>query len=212
MKLFIVRHVETVGNIEKRLTGRNAYDITENGYRTIENLEQYLTNVKIDKIYSSPLKRAVETVLSIANKNSVDIEICEDLIEMYFGIYDGWRWEDVNSVNPNIKEKQIETNEIMGIENQETTEQVADRMYRKIQEIADGNSGKTVLIASHGVAIEAFLRRITGEPFSVKRDEYDQRNGSINELEYDNDKRVFSINKLNNYQYQDKYRDLLEVK
>ena len=30
-RLFIVRHTETIGNVEKRLTGRQDYEITEKG-------------------------------------------------------------------------------------------------------------------------------------------------------------------------------------
>ena len=30
-KLYIVRHAETTGNIEKMLTGRKDYELTENG-------------------------------------------------------------------------------------------------------------------------------------------------------------------------------------
>ena len=38
-RIFIVRHTETVGNIEKRLTGRQEYALTKKG----EKLVVYLT-------------------------------------------------------------------------------------------------------------------------------------------------------------------------
>ena len=55
---------------------------------------------------------------------------------MYFGIYDGWKWEDVNKVNPKIKERQNEINEIEGIENQETMKEAEIRMTNIIRKIA----------------------------------------------------------------------------
>ncbi len=33
--IYIVRHTETIGNIEKRLTGRNDYELTDRGKQLI---------------------------------------------------------------------------------------------------------------------------------------------------------------------------------
>ena len=107
---------------------------------------------------------------------------------MYFGIYDGMRWEDVNKINPEIDRLHIETNEIMGIPNQEKTQEVAERVYNCIERIAKENLQKVVLICSHGIAIESFLRKITNVPFTEQREEYSQKNTSINILEYDENK------------------------
>lgn len=196
-KIYIVRHTQTIGNIEKRLTGRCDYELTEEGKKYVEYLTDRFKGVKIDKIYSSTSGRAIKTVLPIANMNNIKIIENEDLLEMYFGIYDGWKWEEVNKVNPKIHELQVETNEIMTIPKQETMNEVADRMYNCIYKIAKENENKTIMIASHGVAIEAFLRRITGEPFSIKREQYSQKNTCVNELEFDFATNKFKILKLN---------------
>ena len=196
-KLVIVRHTHTIGNLEKRLTGRCDYEITEYGESLINNLTQILSNTKFDKVYASTSGRAIKTVKPFADINKLEIIQEKDLCEMYFGIYDGWKWKDVNKINPRIKERQNEINEIEGIENQETMKEAEIRMTNIIRKIAKDNLGKTVLIGSHGVAIEAFLRGITKEPFSIKREQYSQKNTSINEVEYDSENDTFEIIKLN---------------
>ena len=198
-RIFIVRHTETVGNIEKRLTGRQDYEVTPRGEKLIQKLTTELSNIKFDKIYSSTSGRAIKTVENLAKLNNLEIETKEDLCEMYFGKYDGWKWEDVNRIQPEIKQRQNEINEILGIEEQETMEHVADRMDKCIRNIAQANIGKTILISSHGVAIEAFLRKISGIPFSQEREKFCQYNVAINELEYENDK--FKIIQLANIDY-----------
>ena len=198
-RIFIVRHTETVGNIEKRLTGRQDYEVTSRGEKLIQKLTSELSNIKFDKIYSSTSGRAIKTVENLAELNNLEIETKEDLCEMYFGKYDGWKWEDVNRIQPEIKQRQNEINEISGIEDQETMEHVADRMDKCIRDIVQANIGKTILISSHGVAIEAFLRKISGIPFSQEREKFCQYNVAINELEYENDK--FKINQLANIDY-----------
>ena len=166
--IYLIRHTQTVGNIEKRLTGRQDYVLTSEGIQYVKKLEKELENIKFDIAYCSSSDRTRKTIQGLANKNHIQIIQDENLCEMYFGIYDGWKWEDVNKVNPQIEIMHKKTNEIMEIEDQETTEQVATRMYQCILNIVKKNVGKTILICSHGVAIEAFLRKITGEPFTKK--------------------------------------------
>lgn len=192
-KIYIVRHTQTVGNVEKRLTGRKDYEVTEEGKKYIELLTERLKNTKFDKIYSSISGRAIKTVEPIAKLNHLSIETSEDLCEMNFGKYDGMKWEEVNKINPKIHEDHVKTNEIKGIEGQETSKEVAIRMDHYIRSKAKENEGKTILISSHGVAIEAFLRNITGESFTEKREEYSQKNTSLNIVEYDTEKDKFQL-------------------
>lgn len=198
-RIWIVRHTETIGNVEKRLTGRNDYEVTENGRKLVTLLTQELSNIKFDKIYSSPSTRAVETVKLLATKNNLPIEKLDGLVEMYFGIYDGWKWTEVNKVQPEIKEQQQRINEIYGISEQETMEEVAERMYKTIWEIANANVGKNILISSHGVAIEAFLRKIANLPFREERERFCQHHVAINEVEFEHN--VFSIQRLADISY-----------
>ena len=183
-KIYLVRHTRTIGNDERRLVGRTDYEVTQLGQEYINKITEKLKNIKFDKVYSSTSGRAKKTIAPLAEQNGLNIIQDDNLCEMYFGIYDGMKWEEVNKINPEIDRLHIETNEIMNIPEQETTEQVAERMYKYIEKISKENFGKTILICSHGVAIEAFLRKITKVPFIEKREEYSQRNTSINILEY----------------------------
>ena len=198
-RLFIVRHTETIGNVEKRLTGRKDYEITANGEILIQRLTRELENIKFDKIYSSTSGRAIKTIEQIANKQKLKIEESDELCEMCFGIYDGWKWEDVNKAQPEIKQTQNEINEIIGIPKQEGMEETANRMYNYIFKIVKENEGKTILISSHGVAIEAFLRKIENIKFKYERKKFCQHNVAINELEYENNK--FKIIRLADIDY-----------
>lgn len=198
-RIFIVRHTETIGNVEKRLTGRQDYEVTDKGKILVQQLTQKLKNIKFDKAYASTSGRTVKTIEQLAKINGLEIERKEELCEMYFGIYDGWKWEDVNKVQPEIKRTQNAINEISGIPEQETMEEVAERMYNCILEIAKQNEGKTILIGSHGVAIESFLRKIANVPFRYERERFCQYNVAINELDFEDNK--FSILQLADISY-----------
>lgn len=201
VNIYLVRHAQSTGNVEKRLTGREEYLLTLDGKKQVEKLTNSLKNIKFEKAYSSPSIRAIDTIKSLAKLNNLEIEIKEELSEMYFGIYDGFIWEEVNKIDPIIHEEHVKTNEIKGILNQESSEQVADRMYKIISEIALENPRRTVLIASHGVAIEAFLRKITKVPFLLQREEYSQKNTSINIIQYDEEKNEYQLKELNSIKH-----------
>lgn len=153
------------------------------------------------------LGRAIKTVKPLAIANGLDVIEDENLCEMYFGIYDGWKWEDVNNINPNVDKMHKETNEIMGIEKQESTADVEKRMTKFIKSIAEKNPGQTILIGSHGVAIEAFLRGITGVPFTEQIKEYSQKNTCVNIVEYDNETKQFELKLLNDLTHLDNIKD-----
>lgn len=193
--IYIVRHAETIGNLEKRLTGRTDFDISPQGRKSIELLTNRLSNIKFDNLYSSLSKRTKETIEPLAKLNKKQIIEIEELGEMSFGKYDGWTWEKVNKVNPLIKLRQIEINEISGIPEQETMKEVAERMEKCMASIIKQNEGNTILICSHGVAIEAFLRRILKVPFNKEREKFCQHNTAINQIEVD-EKGKYSIIKM----------------
>ncbi len=197
VKIYLVRHAQSTGNIEKRLTGREEYELTDEGKQQVEKMTEQLENIKFNAVYSSPSKRATDTIKKLAKKNKLKIQKMPELAEMYFGIYDGYKWEDVDKINPSISLIHEKTNEIMQIPNQESTQQVADRMYETIENIAIQNKDRNILIASHGVAIEAFLRKVTKVPFTIEREEYSQKNTSINIIEYDEKNNKFYLKTLN---------------
>lgn len=196
-KLYIVRHTQTTGNIDKRLTGRTDYDLTEEGITYADRLTEKLSKVKFDIAYSSTSARTSKTIKKLADLNNLNIIEDEDLCEMNFGAYDGMTWDEVNKINPRVKQIQDKINHICEIPDQESMEDVTKRMYKKMLEIAHENIGKTILICSHGVAIEAFLRQITRIPFSENREEYSQKNTSLNIVEYDDEEGKFEIKVLN---------------
>ena len=200
-KVYLVRHTQTVGNIEKRLSGRTDFELTLDGKKYVEKLTNRLKNIKFDKAYSSISGRTVKTIEPICKLQGLEIEKTDKLCEMDFGIYDGLKWEEVNKINPKIKQTQDEINEIAGIPGQESTEEVANRMFSFIRTVSIQNAGKVILMSSHGVAIEAFIRKVNHEKFSENKEANSQKNTAINIIEYDIEKDNFEVTLLNDFSH-----------
>lgn len=195
--IILVRHAECEGNVMNALTGRSEFKLTKKGEEMAQDLAEALKEYKIDAIYSSLSKRCVETIMPIAEHFNLKINVCQDLMEKYFGIYDGITWEEVNKQNPEIMENKRKFNEIRGIPGQETTEQVELRMKQCIEKIVEKNREKTILICSHGCAIYTFLKSIDKLDLG-EQNKYSQNNAAINKIEYDNGKFIIKeINQVN---------------
>ena len=61
LEIILARHGETDWNVAEVFRGRVDVALNETGVRQAELLGEYLSGVKIDAVYSSPLKRALET-------------------------------------------------------------------------------------------------------------------------------------------------------
>ena len=56
-------------------------------------------------------------------------------------------------------------------------------------------------MSSHGVAIEAFIRKVNHEKFSENKEANSQKNTAINIIEYDIEKDNFEVTLLNDFSH-----------
>ena len=76
--IYLVRHGQTDWNLEGRYQGRIDIKLNSKGIEQAKEIKEKLKEIKFDKVFSSPLKRALETAQIITDN---DIEIDERLIE-----------------------------------------------------------------------------------------------------------------------------------
>lgn len=81
MKIFIVRHGETLLNKQKVHQAADT-PLSEIGLEQANKIGRRVQYIKIDKIYVSPLLRAYQTAEAIAKKANVSLEIRKELEEI----------------------------------------------------------------------------------------------------------------------------------
>jgi broad specificity phosphatase PhoE len=90
MRIFFIRHAESQANILHEISNRDLrYGLTMQGRLQALALARQLESQSISRIYSSPVLRAIETSILLANHLEVDYEICEALREYDCGILEG---------------------------------------------------------------------------------------------------------------------------
>lgn len=82
MKIYLIRHSESIDDIENCYGGIADFDLTENGKDKVEKSRKMIDSWGIEKIYTSPYKRAYQTA-QILNKNmKVEMKVIDDIREL----------------------------------------------------------------------------------------------------------------------------------
>lgn len=87
--LYVARHGQTVWNAQNKVCGITDVELTEKGIEQARTLALIVKSKNINRIISSPLKRAIETSKIVSDICNVPMEIDERLIEQNYGIYEG---------------------------------------------------------------------------------------------------------------------------
>jgi len=96
--VYLVRHGETAWTLTAQHTGRTDLPLNDQGERQAREVGTRLTELRIDRILSSPLKRARRTA-ELAMPHS-RIEADDDLMEWDYGAYEGRRTVDIEVERP----------------------------------------------------------------------------------------------------------------
>ena len=196
-EILIVRHAKSIANDNGMFGGITDYDLSEEGLKQAEELAVRLKDTHIDKIYSSPLKRAINTIKPTAIMKNLDINIVDDLREINVGTWEDILRDDLRKMYPEENKYIDETEYYTGMAGQEETIDVSNRIYDAILNIAKDNIGKTVIITSHIVAMRAFLCKIMNIPFEKTKEKIGNlENTSITKVIYDNETNEFEVEYL----------------
>ena len=102
MELIIVRHGKTLENVNRVCLGHMGGELSEEGILEARKLGERFRDKKIDSIYSSDLKRAVDTSKEVlAHHKGVPFILDERIRERFFGRLQGkpfpvnWDWENM---------------------------------------------------------------------------------------------------------------------
>jgi len=165
--IYLARHGETSWNREGRWQGWTDIPLNDAGEAQAFALAEQLRGLGVSRIVTSSLCRARRTAEIVAEALSVAaLEIDPDLRERGFGLFEGLTREECEAHHPlEWSSYRADTKLPPGAE---PFEMVTDRMFRAVRRAADGQltmNGETgaVLVVSHGSAIRAFVRQVTGQ-------------------------------------------------
>lgn len=187
--LILERHGQSEGNDRKLFTGHTDVGLTHLGIRQVKKSAEYITeNYKINKIYSSDLKRAVDTAKFVADKTGLEIIKSSKLRELYAGKWDGVQFDEIEKKYP--EDWRIWRNDVGNCRctGGESVKELGERFISAITEIAEENDGKTVFIATHATPIRVAQCLLSGRLLDEMKNVMWGANASITVLKYESGK------------------------
>ena len=161
MRFIFVRHGKTHFNEINLTQGWCDSPLSKVGIKQVENISKQLEQYQIDKAYTSPLGRAVQTANIILSKKEVEPIYEERFKEVNFGILEGISTELVRKLNiesPDwLEDLDMDYRPYEG----EEIHDVISKHHKAVQEIIeDCNEKDTVLIVGHGCSLYGFIKSL----------------------------------------------------
>ena len=150
VRLYLMRHGETVDNVNRILQGQTDGKLNDNGLRMAEEASRRMAGEAIDVFFSSDLGRCVDTCRIMARPHGKPIVQTPLLRERDWGSFTGL-------YIPDLKGREWP-------DDIETTEQMRMRAETFLHWIRAEYQGKTLLVVGHGIINLVILSILSGKP------------------------------------------------
>jgi broad specificity phosphatase PhoE len=180
--VFLLRHGQTAWNKQGRVMGRTQVPLDTDGIQQIQKIAPLIAMLELDGIYTSPLRRAVQTAKVVAHGTNLPIRKSEGLNEITFGDWAGRHFDDL--IDDELYRRFIKSPAKTVLPGGETISDVQRRGLSVINEAAQKVPGGRFLLVSHGDVIRAILSHYMKLPLNeYRRLRID--NGSLSALQTD---------------------------
>ncbi|MDR0301499.1 MAG: phosphoglycerate mutase family protein [Treponema sp.] len=144
-KVYFIRHSKPDFSVKEDLIR----PLSVEGIEKSKKLVKLFSEIKIDFIYSSPYKRAIQTITPIAENKDINIEIINDFRERkmsdnWIDNFDGFcknQWNDFSY-------KLIDGESLL---------ETQKRNIEELNKILLKDKGKTIIIGTHGTALSTII-------------------------------------------------------
>ncbi len=164
MEIYIVRHGQTYWNTLHKLQGTSDTELNEDGVRLAKLTGEALSELRFDRVYCSPLKRAYDTACYVMAGHDTPIVKDPRLQEMNFGILEGELVEEHMNDPASQMYNLFHAPHLYQVEGGETFFELKERVAGFLQdEIAplEGQCERIMLVA-HGAVNQSVLAHLKG--------------------------------------------------
>jgi phosphoserine phosphatase len=158
LKLILVRHGETLSNRENRVQGTTDLELSDYGRIQADMLAESLKGEPIERIVSSPLRRAYETAKAISRFHNAKIEANRDLQEMNHGDFENLTIKELREKHISILRQWENDPASVVMPNGESLPDLQRRAWGAIEGIAE--TARNAIVVTHNMTIRTILCKI----------------------------------------------------
>lgn len=179
---YFVRHGVSEWNAENRLCGRTDVSLSDEGRRQAVRLAERLRGLSPAALYTSPLRRAVETAEIIAAATGVKPIVDGRLIELNYGAWEGMTFAEVMELDADAYRAWDADPANVAPREGESGAQALARVAPFLDELAARHSGERdhVVIVCHKTICRLVACHALGLPASEYRRRLSMDNAALN--------------------------------
>lgn len=166
MRLFLLRHAQTVWNQERRYQGWTDSALTDAGRRQAEAAAKALAVEPLVAVYASTLTRARDTAAAIAAPHGLPVLEEPDFREMAFGAWEGLTLEAARAKDPEGYRVWAETPDRFTAPGGESLAEVRVRVLTALGKLRAAHEGKSVCLVAHGLSARVIILEALDLPLS----------------------------------------------
>lgn len=193
MILLCVRHGETTYNAQGRIQGQLDTPLSPLGHLQSQALATALARLPIEAVYASPLRRAMDTAVPIAEAAGLAVRADDRLKELHAGVFQDLLPEEMERRYPLDAARWRSLDPDFRIPGGESRRDLAERGLAAIEAIR-GTGHAYAVVVSHGGLLTAVLKALLGVP--PDRHPFMLFNASISRLQWSSSVRLLTLNEL----------------
>ena len=182
--VFLVRHGENRANLTRQFSHRKIdYPLTPRGRLQARQTAAYLARFPIHAVYTSPLKRAVETASFIAALHCLRVQICEHFREVDVGKLEDQPPTDANwALHDHIFSAWYAGDDTVSFPGGEDYLHLWARMQDGLRLATRSIDGRALVIVGHGGLFNATIKDLCPEIDIRQLLAKDYPNGAVSEI------------------------------
>jgi broad specificity phosphatase PhoE len=165
-RIILVRHGQTEWNVGagcgERFRGRVDLSLDDTGLAQAQAVAERLADHPIVAVYSSPLKRAVETAHPTAQQLGLPVQPLPGIIDVNYGDWQGLSHPEVATSYPDLYPRWLETPQRVRFPHGESLRQVRLRGMAALKEVAARHEGQVILLVAHQVVNKVLVCAMLG--------------------------------------------------
>jgi len=167
-RLVLVRHGHVEGIDPRRFRGRTDIPLTPEGLRQARAAAAYIASRWRPAIlYTSPLKRCIDTGREIARACACESAELGDLIDLDYGL---WQWRthrEVQAERPDFFKLWLSAPQLVRFPGGESLQDLIARTANVIRMVLERHVADTVVLVGHESGVRALLLQLLDQPLSA---------------------------------------------
>ena len=173
--MILIRHGESTWNQERRVQGHMDPSLSDRGRAQAELLASRLKGRPFASLYTSPLRRALETASVLGESVGYRPEPVAGLQEIRLGAWEGKTTEEIRAIYGNAYDRWLDAPlDAGGPPGGEAVRDFQQRAVATLEDLRTAHHDGDLLVVTHGGVIKVYLCYILGldlnQMFRIKAD------------------------------------------